>query len=96
MRKVRVQVARKRHDGKCFFCPESDYDALQCHRIVPGEDGGTYHWDNTLTLCANCHAKVTAGAITVVARRRSTRGSVIQCVVDGEERFLPEGPRLAA
>lgn len=90
MRRVRRQVARKRFDGRCFFCPCSDYESLQCHRIVPGEQGGTYHFDNTLTLCANCHSKVTAGTILVFARRRGTGGTYIHCRIDGEEKFIKE------
>jgi hypothetical protein len=86
----RVQVCRKRLAGKCFFCPCADYESLQCHRIVPGEQGGTYHWDNTLALCANCHARVTAGVIVVYARRFGTGGSYIHCRVGDEEKFIKE------
>lgn len=49
----------------CFFCGEDDYSALNCHRIVPGEQGGTYHSHNTLTVCASCHAKIHAGRIKI-------------------------------
>jgi hypothetical protein len=86
----RVQVCRKRYDGKCFFCPCDEYEALQCHRVVPGEQGGGYAWGNTLTLCANCHAKVTAGVIVVLARRFGTGGYYIHCRVGGEEKFIKE------
>lgn len=90
---MRHQVVRKRHDGRCFFCGESCYEALECHRLVPGESGGRYEWANTLTLCGNCHNKVTAGVITVHARRMSTAGPVIHCTVGGKELFLPEWGR---
>lgn len=49
----------------CFFCGEDDYDALHCHRILPGEKGGTYHAHNTLTVCASCHAKIHSGRIKI-------------------------------
>jgi len=49
----------------CFFCGENDYAALNCHRIVPGEHGGTYHAHNTLTVCASCHSKIHAGRIII-------------------------------
>lgn len=89
-RRVRVQTARKRFSGKCFFCPCSDYEALQCHRIVPGADGGEYVFENTLCLCATCHCKVTAGTIKVFARRYGTSGSYIHCILDGKEQFIRE------
>jgi len=88
--RVRHQTARKKLDGKCFFCPETDVALLDCHRIVPGEQGGRYQWANTLTLCANCHRKVHAGTIVVVARRQSTGGTYIQCRIDGEDKFIKE------
>lgn len=89
----RHQVARKRHDGKCFFCAERCYESLQCHRIVAAGAGGRYQWANTLTLCASCHTKVTAGVIVVHARRASTAGPVIHCTVGGVEKFIPEWGR---
>ena len=89
-RKPRIQVVRRNFDGQCFFCPEIAPEALQCHRIVPGHDGGEYQWENTMTLCASCHAKVTAGTIQVVARRQGTAGTYIECVVDGEVKFIKE------
>lgn len=49
----------------CFFCGEDNYYALNCHRILPGEHGGTYHSHNTLTVCASCHAKIHAGYIKI-------------------------------
>lgn len=49
----------------CFFCGEDNYSALNCHRILPGEQGGTYHSHNTLTVCASCHAKIHSGNIII-------------------------------
>jgi 5-methylcytosine-specific restriction endonuclease McrA len=89
-RRPSLQKRRRAFDGRCFFCPEAAPEALQCHRIVPGEQGGAYRWENALTLCATCHAKVTAGTIVVRARRLSTAGPVIECVVDGVEKFIRE------
>lgn len=89
-RRPRLQVVRKRFDGCCLLCSCADYESLQCHRIVAGADGGKYLWTNSVTLCANCHAKVTAGTITIVARRESTFGPVIECVMDGERKFIRE------
>jgi hypothetical protein len=89
-KRVRPQAARKRSSGKCFFCPCSTYEALQCHRIVPGCEGGTYDPRNTLVLCSNHHALVTTGLIKVLARRYGTGGSYIHAVVEGKEVFLKE------
>lgn len=71
-RRPRVQECSKRFDGGCFLCPETGYDGLQTHRIVPGSAGGTYHPWNVLTLCATCHQKVTKGRIRIHAAHHST------------------------
>lgn len=91
-RRPRVQECVKRLAGRCLFCDCSDYEALQCHRIVPGKDGGEYDRDhrNLLVLCANHHAMVTAGTIEVIARRYGSGGSYIQCVLGGKEQFIGE------
>lgn len=90
-RKPSVQECRKRYDGRCFVCGAADYTVLDAHRIVPGEAGGVYHWDNLLTLCSNCHRKVTAGTIRVHARRTGTRGPVVHWTDEGgEEHFTNE------
>jgi 5-methylcytosine-specific restriction endonuclease McrA len=90
-RKPTVQECRKRYDAKCFVCREADYTVLDAHRVVPGEHGGIYHWDNLLTLCSNCHRKVTAGAIRVHARLQGTRGPVVHWTDEGgAEHFTNE------
>lgn len=61
---ISKKVFKQAHK-KCFFCDEKDYAALQCHRIIPGEKGGTYHDANTLSICASCHCKVHAGSIKI-------------------------------
>lgn len=62
---MRRQKVKKLLDGKCHFCGESDYAALNVHRIVEGRDGGTYAEHNTLTVCANCHGRIHQGEIRI-------------------------------
>jgi hypothetical protein len=76
-RKLVDKKVKKHSDGKCFFCPESDYDVLHCHRIVFGEDGGEYTNFNTLTVCANHHEKIHSNKITIHGKHFSTVGYVI-------------------
>lgn len=68
------KVAKKKFDGKCYFCGLDDYACLQLHRIVPGEDGGIYTDFNTLTVCANCHNKIHDGQIKIDRKYMSTTG----------------------
>ncbi len=90
-RKPTVQECRKRYDSRCFVCGADDYTVLDAHRVVPGEDGGVYCWNNLLTLCSNCHRKVTAGAIRVHARLSGTRGPVVHWTDEsGREHFTNE------
>jgi 5-methylcytosine-specific restriction endonuclease McrA len=90
-RKPTVQECRKKYDGRCFVCGEDDYIVLDAHRVVPGEIGGAYHWNNLLTLCACCHRKVTAGTIRVHARYLGTRGPVVHWTDEsGSEHFTNE------
>lgn len=91
-RKPRPQFCRKK-SSPCLFCGEKEYIRLDCHRIVPGEEGGNYHHQNTLSLCVVHHREVHAGKIVIKARLQSTFGPVIQCEMDGEEKFIREwGP----
>lgn len=90
VRKPRLQTCRRSYDGRCFFCGEPNPDLLDCHRIVPGEQGGRYEWANTLTVCSNCHRRIHSGDIVVFARRYGTGGSYIHCRVGGEEKLIRE------
>lgn len=91
-RRPRRQEVRKRHDAKCFFCSENLYVVLDAHRIFEGRWGGTYAWLNVLTVCANCHRKITAGVLTVHARRQGSLGNYYIHYTDeyGVEHFKKE------
>jgi len=74
-RKVLInKVAKKKAEGKCYFCPVSDYACLHCHRILSGEDGGIYTDFNTIVVCANHHAQIHSGQIVVDRKYLSTSG----------------------
>lgn len=63
--------------GGCQFCDESDYAVLDCHRIVPGEDGGRYTMHNTIVACANCHRKVHDGQIKIDKKYSTSGGGFV-------------------
>lgn len=88
-RKPSVQQCRKRSDGQCYFCREPNYPLLDAHRILPGADGGKYHWDNVLTCCATCHRRIESGILMVLGRNVTSLGvSVLRMSVAGREEFL--------
>lgn len=83
------QVCRKRHDRVCYFCREPDYDLLDAHRILPGADGGKYHWLNILTVCSKCHRRVEKGQLVVLGRNPTSTGDwVLRMDVGGKVEFL--------
>lgn len=90
MRKKLInKVGKKKSEGKCCFCEEQDYAVLDCHRIMPGEEGGEYTDFNTVVTCSNCHRKVHDGQIVIDRKYFSTSGHwVLHFWQDGEEKWL--------
>jgi len=78
-----------KHSSKeCKFCKEDNYASLNVHRIVPGSEGGKYTKLNTVVICANCHAKVHAGLITIHGWQFSTAGLILHYEdEEGKEHF---------
>lgn len=76
---------KKQREGKCYFCGEDDYDLLDCHRIVPGEEGGRYTEHNTVVVCCKCHRRIHAGQIEIKGKHFSTSGRYLIHYVEGEE-----------
>lgn len=82
------KVAKKKIDGECLFCGNDLYEVLDCHRIIPGEEGGTYTEHNTVTACSNCHRKIHAGFIKLDRKYFSTSGKwKLHYWEDGEEKW---------
>ena len=75
VKKLSFQQLKKKHKGKCFFCETPDYNVLDCHRILEGENGGKYTDFNTLVVCATCHRKVHSGTIKILGKHSTSRGS---------------------
>lgn len=65
---------KKKSQGHCTICKESDYNLLDCHRINPGSK---YTKWGTLTLCSNCHRKVHSGSIEIIGKYNSTKGPIL-------------------
>lgn len=77
---------KKKIDRRCYFCEENNYSLLDVHRIIPGEEGGSYTDFNTVTCCANCHRKCHSGIIKIIGKHYSTAGKyVLHYVENGEE-----------
>lgn len=90
-RRVPVKQVRKHFDGRCFVCGEADYHLLDAHRILPGEQGGTYHWQNILTLCTKCHRKIDHRRLVVHGKFQATTGHyLIHYTLDGVEKWERE------
>ena len=87
-RKLIDKVAKKKIEKKCYFCNEEDYAVLDCHRIVPGEEGGTYTDFNTVVACSNCHRKIHNGQIKIDRKYFSTSGRwILHYWIDGVEKW---------
>ena len=83
----RQQIAKLR-DKECYFCGETDYNLLDGHRIIPGEDGGKYNDHNIIVTCALCHRKTHSGRIVILGKHLSTSGRwVIHYTEDGEDKW---------
>lgn len=81
--------ALKKTEGKCYFCPEDDYDLLDVHRIVEGSDGGRYTRNNSLVVCCKCHRKITYGKIKTIRKYLTSSGRWVLHYIDelGNEKF---------
>lgn len=84
--------AKKKVEGKCFFCPVDNYACLQAHRILPEEKGGIYDDFNVLVICANCHTRIHANPPQIVIDRKymstNQRGWTLHFWENGEEKWL--------
>ncbi len=86
-----IQQIKKLFDGECFFCGEKRYELLDSHRIVEGQDGGTYNWWNMLTTCALCHRKCHTGIIKILGKHKCMGGKKLEVIhyidEDGVEKW---------
>jgi hypothetical protein len=88
VKKIINKKHKKHNDKQCYFCNESDYDLLDCHRIIPGSENGKYTDWNTIVCCSCCHRKCHSGRIKVLGKYFSTSGKwVLNYIEDGEEKW---------
>lgn len=87
-KKIIDKVLKKKVDKRCLFCGQEEYCTLDVHRIVPGEKGGEYTENNTVTACGNCHRKIHDGKIRIDRKYYSTKGWILRYFdEEGEERW---------
>lgn len=79
---------KKLVDRKCRFCPVSDYNLLDVHRIIEGANGGVYSEINTVTLCSNCHRKVHSKEIVILGKHFSTAGYLVHYLENNIEKWV--------
>ena len=88
MKKLINKKIKKLVEGECYLCGNDDYCQLDCHRIVPGEEGGEYTDHNTLVVCACCHRRIHADQIVIDRKYNSTSGStILHFWENGEEKW---------
>ncbi|RDJ35322.1 MAG: HNH endonuclease [Crenarchaeota archaeon] len=81
---------KKRTSKKCYFCDCDEYELLDVHRIVPGEEGGKYNDFNTLVCCALCHRKIHSNKIQILGKYYSTAGRYILYYINEEGKEMWE------
>ena len=89
-RKLSIQQIKKRYDKECFFCGTDEYELLDAHRIIEGQDGGTYNWWNILTICCLCHRKINTGIIKIFGKYKCMGGKKLEVIhyeENGEEKW---------
>ena len=75
--------------GCCQICKNSEINALENHRIIPGKDGGTYSPGNTIACCGSCHNLIHRGNLKIIGWFDSTCGRVLIIERDGKEEIIP-------
>ena len=61
---LRALMRQRWGSEACWRCGWNE-DATDVHRVKPGADGGTYHVNNGIFLCPNCHRLITRGKISI-------------------------------
>lgn len=87
-KKIIHKPTKKKYDQKCCFCSENNYNVLDVHRIIPGEQNGKYTEYNSITVCCKCHRLIHSGEITIDKKYPSTSGKwVIHYWHNDEEKW---------
>ncbi len=61
------------------------FEVLDIHRIIPGEQGGEYVKGNVVSICSNCHRLIHNGIITVKGWLKSTSGDLLHIIKEQKE-----------
>jgi hypothetical protein len=85
------KIAKKKAEGKCRFCSCDNYELLDVHRIIEGNQGGIYSDQNTVVVCANCHRKIHAGIIKIDRQYPTMSGRLsLHYWIEGKEYWSVE------
>lgn len=82
----------KKYAKNCFFCNDKNLNILDVHRILEGSNGGTYHSQNVIVVCANCHRKIHANEIKIIKKHKAYNSSsnyILECFINNQEQWLP-------
>ena len=87
--RIKNKKTYKLSRGKCVLCGENNLSTLDIHRILEGANGGEYHYENTVCLCANCHRKVHAGEIKIIRKYKTLSWrEYIEVIENGETKMI--------
>jgi hypothetical protein len=75
--RIKNKKTYKLSRGKCVLCGENNLATLDIHRILEGANGGDYHHENTVCLCANCHR-------LYKKRLKENKKSILDITVDAD------------
>lgn len=87
MKKINKKIYKK-VNNVCRICKNEQYEVLDVHRIIPGEQGGEYVKGNVVSICSNCHRLVHNEVITINGWLKSTSGDLLEIIINGEERLI--------
>lgn len=75
----------KKVNNTCRICGIEQYEVLDVHRIIPGEQGGKYVKGNVVSICSNCHRNVHNGLIEIKGWIKSTGGDLLHIIKERKE-----------
>lgn len=74
--------------GKCKICGLDNTEILENHRVIEGQHGGRYTYNNVIPCCPNCHTRIHKKQISIDRWYPSTAGYLLRWIDEnGNEHF---------